>query len=72
MGEVMHNYSFDGDDFIVLVNDEHQHCLWPSSQAIPAGWMRIGPQGSKAACLEFIEASWTDMRPKSLQEAMGR
>ena len=68
----MQNFSLDGEEFIVLVNDENQHSLWPSSQPIPAGWDRIGAQGSKSDCLLFIEANWTDMRPKSLQEAMGR
>ena len=71
-GEAMQNFSRDGDEFIVLVNDENQHSLWPSSQPIPDGWRRIGPQGSKSVCLEFVEASWIDMRPKSLQDAMGQ
>jgi len=26
---------------------------------------------SKAECLAWIEANWTDMRPASLREAMG-
>ena len=71
-GCAMTNYSLDGDEFIVLVNNENQHSLWPSSQPVPAGWHRIGPQGMKSVCLEFIEANWTDMRPRSLQDAMGQ
>ncbi|HQS13158.1 MAG: MbtH family protein [Sphingomonadales bacterium 35-56-22] len=66
------NWSIDGDEFIVLVNDEGQHSLWPSAIAIPQGWDQIGPIGSKAECLFFIEEHWTDMRPVSLQKAMSR
>jgi len=64
------NWSIDGDEFAVLINDEGQHSLWPSAQPVPEGWVRIGPIGPKAECLAFIEESWTDMRPISLQKAM--
>lgn len=66
------NWSIDGDKFIVLVNDEGQHSLWPSATAVPQGWDQIGPIGSKLECLAFIEDRWTDMRPVSLQKAMSR
>jgi MbtH protein len=53
-----------------LVNDEDQYSLWPASIAVPEGWtVAFGPD-SRAACLEFIEQNWTDMRPKSLRVAM--
>jgi MbtH protein len=53
-----------------LVNDEDQYSLWPTSIAVPEGWtVAFGPD-SRAACLEFIEQNWTDMRPKSLRVAM--
>jgi uncharacterized protein YbdZ (MbtH family) len=26
--------------------------------------------GSRQSCLDFIEATWTDMRPRSLRQAM--
>jgi MbtH protein len=66
------NWQIDGDEFIVLINAEDQHSLWPSAAPIPAGWGRIGPMGTKAQCHEFIDKNWTDMRPKSLREAMAR
>lgn len=66
----MVNYSLDGDEFAVLVNDEGQYSIWPSSQDVPAGWRIVFPQGTKAEALAFIESEWTDMRPKSLQERM--
>ncbi|MDQ2875545.1 MAG: MbtH family protein [Actinomycetota bacterium] len=54
-----------------LVNDEGQYSLWPASITIPAGWTTAFGADSRAACLDFIEENWTDMRPKSLRAAMG-
>ncbi len=57
--------------FVVLVNDEGQHSLWPTFMDVPAGWTVAFPENSRDACLEYINENWTDMRPKSLIEAMG-
>ena len=63
--------TIDGELFRVLINDEEQYSLWPASKDIPPGWHSVhGPDG-KNACLAYVEANWTDMRPKSLREAMG-
>lgn len=56
--------------FHVLTNDEGQHSLWPSFVEVPEGWTIIHKADSRAACLEFINQNWTDMRPKSLIESM--
>jgi MbtH protein len=64
---------FENEDgeFFVLVNDENQHSLWPSFVEVPAGWrVALGP-ASRGQCLDYVAENWTDMRPKSLQEAMG-
>jgi MbtH protein len=59
----------DGE-YLVLVNDENQHSLWPSFAEVPAGWtVAHGPE-SRQSCLDYVERNWTDMRPKSLIEAM--
>jgi MbtH protein len=63
---------FDDADatFLVLVNDEGQHSLWPLFAEVPAGWTTVhGPDG-RQACLDLIDENWTDMRPRSLAEAM--
>jgi MbtH protein len=64
---------FDDPDgeFLVLVNDEGQHSLWPSFCAVPDGWHVVHGKDTRDACLAYIEENWTDMRPKSLIEAMG-
>ncbi len=63
---------FENEDaaYPVLTNDEGQQSLWPETVDVPAGWStRHGPR-SWVACLEYIEATWTDMRPNSLVAAM--
>jgi MbtH protein len=57
-------------DFLVVVNDEEQYSLWPAFKEIPAGWRATGPRGDRKTCLDWIEKVWTDMRPRSLREAM--
>ncbi|MFI5772380.1 MbtH family protein [Streptomyces sp. NPDC051658] len=52
--------------FLVLVNDEGQHSLWPSFAEVPGGWTTAFDENSREACLEFIETNWTDLRPRSL------
>ncbi len=56
--------------FHVLVNDEGQHSLWPSFVAVPQGWKVVHESDSRAACLDYINKNWTDLRPKSLIEQM--
>ncbi len=62
----------DNAEYLVVVNHEQQYSLWPSFRDIPAGWTAAGPKGKRKDCLEWIEANWTDMRPRSLAEAMDR
>lgn len=64
--------AFDREDAVykVLVNGEEQYSLWPDYKEVPAGWREAGKQGSRAECLAFVEASWTDMRPLSLRQKM--
>lgn len=63
---------FDDENgtFSVLVNDEGQHSLWPVFAAVPAGWTVVLAETDRASCLEYIEREWTDLRPRSLREAL--
>jgi MbtH protein len=54
----------------VLINGEGQHSLWPTFIEVPKGWTIIHKADTRAACLEFINKNWTDMRPSSLIESM--
>ena len=64
---------FDREDetFIVLVNQEQQYSIWPHWKAVPQGWQAVdGVQGDKKTALAYVEQTWTDMRPLSLQRWM--
>ncbi|MBW5424145.1 MbtH family NRPS accessory protein [Streptomyces sp. BG9H] len=56
----------DGAEYLVLVNDENQHTLWPAALEIPAGWKVAQEASSRADSLAYVEENWTDMRPASL------
>jgi MbtH protein len=56
--------------YLVLVNDEGQHSLWPVFVDVPAGWHVAFGEAPRHECLEHIEKSWVDMRPNSLIKAM--
>jgi MbtH protein len=53
--------------WLVLVNTEQQHTLWPLSRPVPAGWNEVGPEGPKDDCLAWVARQWTDMRPAQLR-----
>jgi MbtH protein len=58
------------NDMLVVLNDEEQYSIWSADRPIPAGWRPEGFAGTRAACLAHIDAAWTDMRPRSVREAM--
>ncbi|MEO3764368.1 MbtH family protein [Streptomyces sp. B8F3] len=61
---------FEDDEarFLVLVNDEGEHSLWPAFADVPQGWGVALPEDTRQACLKYVERTWTDMRPRSLAE----
>jgi MbtH protein len=56
--------------YLILVNQELQYSLWPTFKQIPDGWAAVGPQGNRRECLNWIERTWRDLRPKSLVDSM--
>ena len=64
---------FDREDeiFIVLANHEEQYSIWPHWKAVPGGWKAVeGVKGDKKTVLDYVEKTWTDMRPLSLRKWM--
>lgn len=61
-------FTIDGEEFVVLINKENQHSIWPSKKAIPEGWSSLGFIGSKENCSKYIDEKWIDLRPLSLQK----
>ncbi|MDA3664711.1 MbtH family protein [Mycobacterium xenopi] len=59
----------DNGNFLVLLNDEEQHSLWPFAD-VSAGWRVVYGEADRAACLDYVEQNWTDIRPKSLRESL--
>ncbi len=60
----------DDARYEVLRNDEDQYSLWLAGQEVPAGWYRVGKEGTKEECSAYVDEVWTDMRPRSLRERM--
>jgi MbtH protein len=60
----------DSLTYLVLVNEEGQYSLWPEFREVPRGWKATGPRGQRKECLNWIENTWTDMRPASLVQQM--
>jgi MbtH protein len=63
---------FEDEDaqYVVLRNAELQCSLWPTFVDVPPGWDIVFGAASRPECIDFIENTWTDMRPKSLIDAM--
>jgi MbtH protein len=59
---------FDDEDgsYLVLVNAENQHSLWPAAISVPHGWTVVYGADVRPACLDYVETNWTDLRPLSL------
>ncbi|MEV0676356.1 MbtH family protein [Actinosynnema sp. NPDC050436] len=55
--------------FLVLVNDEGQHSLWPEFAEVPSGWNTAHGPDTRQACLDYVEREWTDLRPRSLADS---
>lgn len=56
--------------YLVLVNSEGQHSLWPDFVKMPEGWHPSYGPAARQDCLDYIEKNWTDMRPRSLAVEM--
>jgi len=60
------------NEFAVVVNDEEQYSIWPADRPCPAGWHTAGFAGTREECVAHVDEVWTDMRPRSLREAMAQ
>ena len=54
-----------GSAFVVLINEQGQHSLWPAAIEVPDGWSIAYQQNGRQACIEYINNNWTDMRPRA-------
>jgi len=56
--------------YCALINDEGQYSLWPEHLDVPSGWIVAHGPDSRQACLDHINNTWVDMRPRSLVKQM--
>ncbi|HWO12618.1 MAG TPA: MbtH family NRPS accessory protein [Polyangiaceae bacterium] len=56
--------------FVVVLNAEEQHSIWPEARELPSGWAREGFAGSRSECLAHIDSVWTDIRPLSVRRSL--
>ncbi|WP_086840118.1 MbtH family protein [Amycolatopsis kentuckyensis] len=57
-------------DWLVLVNEEEQHSLWPGFVAVPSGWRIAHGPDARDSCLTYVERAWPDIRPRSVRTAL--
>jgi MbtH protein len=62
---VSNPFDDQGAAFVVLINDQGQHSLWPAATEIPAGWSIAYQPNGRQACIDYVDKSWTDMRPRT-------
>jgi MbtH protein len=70
MIDVTNPFEDPNGTYHVLINDEGQYSLWPAFVNVPAGWHTVLSDTDRDTALRYINDNWTDMRPKSLIEAM--
>jgi MbtH protein len=56
----------------VVLNEQQQYSIWPAGRENASGWRDAGMEGTRQECLAYIKEVWTDMRPSSLREKMGK
>ena len=59
----------DESTYIVAVNDQGQHAVWPAELALPAGWREQSAAMPKPACLAAIAVAGEDIAPVSVRAA---
>lgn len=57
-------------EYMVLVNREQHHCIWPTFKDIPKGWAQVGPVGSSEVCLAYVGKAWPDIKPLSVRHQL--
>ena len=61
--------SMSDDAFVVVVNDEGQHSIWPAPRPVPRGWREAGFRGTHGDCMTYVDDVWPDITPLSVRIA---
>ncbi|APY84880.1 MbtH family protein [Streptomyces alfalfae] len=54
----------DSAPYLVLVNDQGRHSLWPDGIRVPDGWRVVCTRRDRAACLEYVDRHFTVVAPR--------
>src|ERR1035438_4169657 len=58
-----------GKAYLIVLNAEGQHSIWPAALPVPAGWRQKGPPMRMEACRAAITSEWPDIVPASVRSA---
>ena len=59
-------FEIENASYLILVNRLGQHSLWPEVIDVPSGWQVVFGGAERQACLDYVEANWTDIMPRKL------
>lgn len=54
-------------EFRVLRNAAGEYSLWPTFRENPAGWVTVGPTGSREVCSRWVDDHASSLFPGSIQ-----
>jgi MbtH protein len=63
---VVDPFEIENASYLILVNRLGQHSLWPEVIDVPSGWQVVFGGAERQACLDYVEANWTDIMPRRL------
>jgi uncharacterized protein YbdZ (MbtH family) len=61
---------YEGLDQQLILEVVRMTSLWPALADVPAGRRVVYGEPDRAACLDYIEQTWADIRPKSLRDRL--
>ena len=53
-----------------VMESDFGYFLWHDDKGVRLNWRKVGKEGTKQECLDYIDEVWTDMRPLSLRRTM--
>ncbi|WP_282082591.1 MbtH family protein [Streptomyces tendae] len=66
----------EDDVYVVLLNAEGQHSMWPENIGVPQGWNVVFGPAARTACLAHVEEHWNVLAPvdraRSVMSGEGR
>lgn len=58
------------DRYLIVVNAEEQHSVWPATRAVPSGWRAVSEPVAREEALDLVATAWPDIRPLSMRRRL--